>query len=118
MKAYHIISQINESRKDYLYVPEKSPLVAYYQKDRYGVKMDYSLLNDRNYLNNADLFVNGKIPGIIPGIKDSSKKFDIDETAVLQIDRNKTFSLMNGHSVSTTEDLIKVLSEEKKPFHF
>ena len=119
MKAYHIKSQINESSKDYLYVPERNLLVAYYQKDGYGVKMDYSSLDDCNNLKNADLFVNGKISGIIPGMGASiANKFDINETTAFQIDRNRNYSMMNGHFVSTTEDLVKVLSEEKKPFKF
>lgn len=114
MKAHHIKSQIIESKKEYIYIPEKGLLLAYCQKDGYSMKMDYSSVDNYKYLNNADLFIKGKVPGIIPGIKDSAKEIDIAETTALQMDRNKRNSLMNGHHVSTIEDLINVFLEERK----
>ena len=106
MRAYHLRNIIGKYKKDYIYIPDKSLLIAHFQGE-FNMKMDYSM---PYYLQMANNLINRK-PDALGA--DIVKEFEIDEMTAEKIDRNKSAFLNGSIFDNSTEGLVKILSEEK-----
>ena len=108
MKAYHFKNSTENSKTDFLYIPDKDVFVAYLREPAMKTIIDYSR---PRFLERAKAILDGKKDEV--GIT-FSDEIELDERTASRIERKKSKIRRNLKDFDgSTEGLIRILAWEK-----